>query len=59
MARVRTHLDLSRCTPAAFLFYRSVFGGPFNGLGHRPADVPAAPGQLRRPEADDLAQALS
>jgi PhnB protein len=52
MARVSTYLNFPRCTEQAFLFYRSVFGGNFNGNIHRFADVPAAPGQPPIDEAD-------
>lgn len=52
MPRVSTYLNFPRCTEEAFLFYRSVFGGDFNGPVHRFADVPAAPGQPPMPEAD-------
>lgn len=52
MASVSTYLNFPRTTEAAFLFYRSVFGGEFNGPIHRFADVPAAPGQPPMAEAD-------
>ncbi len=52
MARVSTYLNFVRTTEQAFNFYRSVFGGDFNGPIHRFADVPAAPGQPAMPEAD-------
>lgn len=38
MSRVSTDLNFPRSTEQAFLFYRSVFGGEFNGGIHRFAD---------------------
>jgi PhnB protein len=52
MPRVSTYLNFPRSTERAFLFYRSVFGGDFNGPIHRFAEVPAAPGQPPIAEAD-------
>lgn len=52
MPRVSTYLNFPRSTEQVFLFYRSVFGGEFNGPIHRFADVPAAPGQPPMAEAD-------
>jgi PhnB protein len=52
MARVSTYLNFPRSTERAFVFYRSVFGGDFNGPIHRFAEVPAAPGQPPIAEAD-------
>jgi PhnB protein len=52
MARVSTYLNFPRSTEAAFLFYRSVFGGEFSGPIHRFADMPPAPGQPALAEAD-------
>ncbi len=52
MARVSTYLNFPRQTEEAFLFYRSVFGGDFNGPPHRFADIPPAPGQPPLAEAD-------
>jgi PhnB protein len=52
MARVSTYLNFPRSTEQAFVFYRSVFGGDFNGPIHRFAEVPAAPGQPPMAEAD-------
>ena len=52
MARTSTYLNFPRCTEQAFNFYRSVFGGDFNGPIHGFADVPAAPGQPPMAEAD-------
>jgi PhnB protein len=45
MARVSTYLNFARETEAAFLFYREVFGGEFNGPIHRFSDSPGCPGQ--------------
>ena len=52
MARVSTYLNFPRSTEQAFLFYRGVFGGEFDGPVHRFSDVPPAPGQPELPEAD-------
>lgn len=52
MARVSTYLNFPRSTEQAFLFYRSVFGGDFDGPIHRFSDVPPAPGQPALAEAD-------
>jgi PhnB protein len=52
MARVSTYLNFPRHTEEAFQFYRTVFGGEFNGPIHRFAEVPAAPGQPALAEAD-------
>ena len=52
MSRVSTYLNFPRSTEQAFQFYRSVFGGDFNGPIHRFADVPATPGQPPMAEAD-------
>lgn len=51
MARVSTYLNFNRSTEAAFVFYRSVFGGEF-GMLQRFGDVPPAPDQPPMPEAD-------
>lgn len=45
MARVSTYLNFNGKTEEAFVFYRSVFGGEFNGGIHRFKDAPPAPGQ--------------
>jgi len=45
MARVSTYLNFGGQTEAAFVFYRSVFGGDFLGPVHRLGDGPLAPGQ--------------
>ena len=52
MSRVSTYLNFPRSTEQAFVFYRSVFGGDFNGPVHRFAEVPSAPGQPALAEAD-------
>ena len=52
MARVSTCLNFPRSTEEAFLFYRSVFGGSFNGHVARFCDMPVAPGQPATAEAD-------
>lgn len=52
MARVSTYLNFPRSTEEAFVFYRSVFGGEFNGPIHRFGEIPPAPGQPPMPEAD-------
>ncbi len=52
MARVSTYLNFPRTTEQAFLFYRSVFGGEFNGPIRRFSETPAAPGQPPTPVAD-------
>jgi len=52
MPRVSTYLNFPRSTERAFVFYRSVFGGDFNGPIHRFADVPSAPSQPPMAEAD-------
>ena len=40
MARVSTYLNFPRSTEAAFLFYRSVFGGEFTSPIQRFIEVP-------------------
>ncbi len=52
MARVSTYLNFPRETEAAFLFYRSVFGGDFTGPIQRLGDVPTQPGQAPLAESD-------
>lgn len=52
MARVSTYLNFSRHTEEAFHFYRSVFGGEFNGPIRRFTDIPPMPGQPPMAEAD-------
>jgi len=45
MARVSSYLNFPNTTEAAFVFYRSVFGGEFSGPIHRFGDAPPHPGQ--------------
>jgi PhnB protein len=45
MARVSTYLNFPGNTEEAFNFYKSVFGGDFNGPIARFGDMPAQPGQ--------------
>ena len=52
MASVSTYFNFPRCTEEAFQFYRSVFGGDFNGRVARFGDMPPAPGQPAIAEAD-------
>lgn len=52
MARVSTYLNFPGTTDEAFGFYRSVFGGEFNGPIHRFADIPPSPGKPPLAEAD-------
>ncbi|WP_342619365.1 VOC family protein [Rhodoferax sp. GW822-FHT02A01] len=49
MARTSTYLNFNGNTEQAFAFYRTVFGGEFNGPVHRFRDAPAAPGQPPMP----------
>lgn len=51
MASVSTYLNFPGNTEEAFLFYRSVFGGDFEGGIRRMGEVPAVPGQPPIPEA--------
>lgn len=44
MARVSTYLNFPRNTEEAFNFYRSVFGGEFDGGIHRFSDIPPTDG---------------
>ena len=52
MARVSTYLNFPRNTEEAFNFYKSVFGGEFNGGIHRFSDIPVADGMPPIPDAD-------
>lgn len=53
MARVSTYLNFERETETAFNFYKSVFGGEFEGPGiMRMGDVPPQEGMPPLPEAD-------
>lgn len=53
MSRVSTYLNFPGNTEAAFNFYKTVFGGEFNGGGlQRFGDIPAAAGHPPLSEAD-------
>lgn len=52
MARVSTYLNFPRSTEEAFMFYRSVFGGDFEGSIMRFRDIPAGPDSPPMPDAD-------
>ena len=52
MARVSTYINCPGTTEQAFLFYKSVFGGEFNGRVARFRDIPPHPGQPPMAEAD-------
>ena len=52
MARVSTYLNFSRNTEEAFNFYKSVFGGNFNGQIARFSDIPPQDGMPSLAEAD-------
>ena len=53
MARVSTYLNFPRNTEEAFIFYKSVFGGDFGGMGiARFGDIPAQEGMPPLPEND-------
>jgi PhnB protein len=52
MARVSTYLNFKNQTEEAFTFYKSVFGGDFEGGLHRFSEVPHEEGQPPIPEAD-------
>src|SRR3989344_2890304 len=52
MARVSTYLNFPRSTEEAFNFYKSVFGGEFDGGINRMGEVPAQAGQPPLAEAD-------
>jgi PhnB protein len=52
MPRVSTYLNFPGTTEAAFTFYRSVFGGEFNGPVHRFGDMPPQPGHPPMGEAE-------
>ncbi len=52
MARVSTYLNFSRETEVAFNFYKSVFGGEFDGGMRRMGEVPPQDGQPPMAEAD-------
>lgn len=52
MASVSTYLNFPRNTEEAFNFYRSVFGGEFEGGISRFSDIPPQEGQPPLPDAD-------
>lgn len=52
MASVSTYLNFVRSTEEAFNFYRSVFGGEFEGGIHRMGEVPTMEGQPEMSEED-------
>jgi PhnB protein len=52
MARVSTYLNFPRSTEQAFMFYKSVFGGEFNGPIHRFGEIPPSPGMPPVPDGD-------
>lgn len=52
MARTSTYLNFSRNTEEAFNFYKSVFGGEFEGGINRFSDIPPQEGQPTTLEAD-------
>lgn len=52
MASVSTYLNFVRSTEEAFNFYKSVFGGEFEGGIHRMGEVPTMEGQSEMSEED-------
>lgn len=54
MPRVSTYLNFKRETEAAFLFYKSVFGGEFEGGISRFASVPPQEGTSLKEEDKNL-----
>jgi PhnB protein len=52
MASVSTYLNFPRSTEEAFNFYKSVFGGEFEGGIHRMSEVPPQPNQPALAEED-------
>lgn len=52
MARVSTYLNFSRNTEEAFNFYKSVFGGEFDGGISRMGEAPVRDGQKALSEED-------
>ena len=52
MAAVSTYLNFTRNTEEAFNFYRSVFGGEFNGEISRFKDIPPSENMPPLPEED-------
>jgi len=52
MPSVSTYLNFPRNTEEVFTFYKSVFGGEFEGPIHRMGEVPPQPGQPALAEED-------
>jgi PhnB protein len=52
MAKVSTYLNFQRNTEEAFNFYKSIFGGEFDGGISRFSDIPASVNIPPLPEAD-------
>lgn len=52
MARVSIYLNFPRSTEEVFNFYKSVFGGEFEGGIHRMSEVPPQPGTPELKEED-------
>ena len=52
MARVSTYLNFRRETGEAFNFYKSVFGGEFQGAVSRFRDIPPSEDMPPLPEED-------
>lgn len=52
MAKVSTYLNFPRSTEEAFIFYKSVFGGEFQGGIRRMGEVPSQEGQPAMKEED-------
>ncbi len=52
MAKVSTYLNFPCNTEEAFNFYKSIFGGEFDGGIHRFSEVPPQPGQPPMKEED-------
>ncbi len=52
MASVSVYLNFPRNTEEVFNFYKSVFGGEFEGGIHRMGEVPTQPGQPALSEED-------
>ena len=52
MARVSTYLNFPRTTEEAFTFYKSIFGGEFQGGINRFSEVPSQEGQPPMSEED-------
>lgn len=52
MARVHTYLNFTDKTEEAFAFYKSIFGGEYNGGIMRMGDAPPQPGQPPLSEKD-------